>query len=106
MDPFLKQHYNSTTFINLFAGNGNSITRTHPLASPSLLSQRGGRFSNVIQWSPPSLRQQRRGPNVKKQPRRAVLVRSQPAGLQGDEYMKTRQRRLLTAQSVKNSIFV
>jgi hypothetical protein len=27
------------------------------------------------------------GPNVKKQPSRAVIVRSQPAGLQGDEYM-------------------
>jgi hypothetical protein len=36
-------------------------TRTHPLASPSLLTQRGGRFSNVIQWSPPSLLSQRRG---------------------------------------------
>jgi len=30
------------------------------------------------------------GPNEKKQPRRAVLVRTQPAGLQGDEYMKNK----------------
>jgi len=35
----------------------------------------------------------RRGPNVKKQPRRAVLVRSQPALLQGDEYMKNNAER-------------
>jgi hypothetical protein len=61
------------------------ITRTHPLASPSLLAQRGGRICNVIQWSPPSLRQQRRGP---------ALQAEALAKAWGDEYMKNKAKKM------------